>query len=581
MEIFRRIASKFRKKTMTADQWKKGIIQSDFSLDKGVQLPYKDSALVFVAVSKIAENLASVPLEFINKQTKQVLSDETPLVRLFNKPNEYQSYFTFFEELTMFLSLYGETFIWLGESMGQRIGTSTIPGQVTTLNPTRMQDVWDSGEFVGWIYDTGNRRIALTKDEVLQVKFPNPYNPVRGFAPIDSAIYDVNTDFLASRFSKAFFQNSANPSLVFTTPEDDESSDEQRKSFLKEWNMLRQGASKQYKAAVLNPGMGIVKTGLTQEEMDYIKQRKFSEERILSVYGVPPAMAGYYEQATYGNVRTAKKIFWNETIKSYAKRYESAINYFLLPDVMPNVKCKFNFSDIDELKHDMKETAELVNIYANHGVPMNVLNEAFELPWSSDLEGLDIGYQPMTSLPVGTNFIQEQRDMSNDNEKAVDTKPNIFNSLDPNERIAHKYYAKKIDEVEANRFKNEFSKMLHNYLFGQRKKILKRLDKDPFSINKDFWKQENDRLMTKFEEIYSKLNDKYNKSRKTQELVKINNFNQKLLRNIKIDDQTADKVRDLYNKFDKAFGDLDDSRVNLLADDLVCGFLEQTNNRRS
>jgi len=512
MNIFKRLFS--REKTFTADEWKRGLKIGAYSNDKGAQNPFKDSSLVYVAASKISENLPQAPLVFYQMPTKTELSIDSPIVRLFMRPSDTLTYFTFFEECTLYLALYGETFFWIGQSRGQAAGVSTIPGQLQPLNPTKMQHVVEEGRLVGWTYDTGNDRIALTLDEVIQIKFPNPYNPFRGLAPIDSAKTDVDSDYLAGKYSRSFFQNGANPGLLFTLNEDDESSDDQRKAFLLEWNKLHKGATKQYKAAVLNPGMDVKKTGLTQEEMDYIKQRNFNTERILSVFGVPPPMAGFYEQATYGNVRTAKKIFWNETIKAYARRYESALNNFFLPIYSPGTVCFFNFSQIDELKHDAKETADIVNIYANHGVPMNTLIEAFELPFG-DQEGLDIGFQPMTNLPIGTNFITDQQG-GGDSKELINVTPSIFNQY--------------IDEV---------SKCMHDYLYGQRRKVLKKVGNGG-KLDNSFWNVENTRLLAKLDPVFTKYGKIPTKT------AKINDFSQKFLENLE-----TDEIKKYYNNLDK------------------------------
>jgi len=518
MNIFDKIKGLFaRNKTMTADEWKKGLLLAGYGADKKAQNPFKDSSLVYVACSKIAENLPQAPLEFYNIQSNTKLTIDSPVVKLFQKPNNQDTYYTFFEAATLYLALYGETFFYMLDSMGQLSGTSTLPGAMQVLIPPRMKEsVNEIGGVTAWQYDTGRQRIEIPADKILHIKFPNPYNQNRGMPPILSARADIDSDYLAGRFSRSFFQNGANPGTVFTLPEDDESSDDQRKAFIKEWNQLHKGSSKQYKSAILNPGMDAKKVGLTQEEMDYVKQREFNAERVLSVLGVPPPMAGFYEQATYGNVRTAKKIFWNETIKAYARRYESSLNNFFLPLYSPGVRCKFNFSDIDELKHDAKETAELVNIYANHGVPMNVLNDAFELPWEHQ-EGLDVGYQPMTMLEVGTNFIQEQQGVtSNGDEKSVNTTPSIFNNY--------------IDDM---------TKVMHDYLYGQRRKILKITGKNA-EIDDNFWKKENERLIAKLDPIF----EKYNKIPINE--VKINEFSKFYLKNREIEE-----IKAYYNKLDK------------------------------
>jgi len=540
MNIFDRFKNLFtRDKTMTASDWKKGLMIGDYFADQGAKNPFKDSSLVYVAASKISENLPQAPLQFFNTKTKQQLSLDSPIVKLFQKPNEKDSYFTYFEASTLYLALYGETFWYMLDSAGQAAGISTLPGAMQVLIPNRMShDVDEYGRVSKWTYDTGRQRIEISPDKILHIKFPNPYDPVRGLPPIQSAKSDIDSDYLAGKFSRSFFRNGANPGTVFTLPEDDESSDEHRKAFIKDWNRLHRGASKQYKTAILNPGMDAKKIGLTQEEMDYVKQREFNAERVLSVLGVPPPMAGFYEQATYGNVRTAKKIFWNETIKAYARRYESSLNNFFLPMYAPGHICKFNFSDIDELKHDAKETADLVNIYANHGVPMNVLNDAFELPWEHQ-EGLDVGYQPMTMLEVGTNFIEESakvnNDSSNDSKELVNTTPSIF---------------------------NEFSKALHNYLYRQREKILKKHGKDQ-ELDQNFWETENLRLLAKFDPIFDKI------GKNPENLVKINEINQKMMENT----ENPDEIRNYYNLMDKTYR----NRVKAIFEKEVGKFSEQTN----
>lgn len=583
MTILDKFRFMFSKKTMTASDWKKGMILSDYGLDGGVSTPFSQSTIVYVAASRISENLPQAPLEFYNQKSKTKLTIDSPIVRLFNRPNEHHTYFTFFEELTLYLALYGETFVWMGESMGQRAGTSTLPGQLVVLNPSRMQHVTKEGRLIGWIFDAGYKRVPIPPEDVLHVKFPNPYVPLRGLAPIDSVKVDVDSDYMAGKFAKAFFQNSANPSLVFTLPEDDESSTEQRKEFVKEWEKLRRGSAKQYKVALLNAGMDVKKTGLTQEEMDYVKQREFSMERILAVYGVPPPMAGFYEQATYGNVRTAKKIFWNETIKTYARRYESAINNFFLPIYAPGIVCKFNFSEIDELKHDAKETAELVKIYAGHGVPMNVLIEAFELPFEPQ-EGLDVGFQPMTMLPVGTNFLElQQGGKVDEGKQLVNVTPNIFDTKD---QLALKYWDKKIDEVKVKRVTENFSKNLHNYFYRQREKLLKKMTKDTKGIDNTFWSQENDRLEAKFEPIYAELTEISTKSadKVKDGLKSINVFNRMIVdKKIKENtetDQLMNDIRKIYGNFDKKMGEMEDSRINLIAKSEIGYFLEQKDDRR-
>ena len=103
MNIFKRLFS--REKTFTADEWKRGLSVGPYFSDKGATYPFKDSSLVYIAVSKISENLPQAPLEFFQMPSKTRLGVDSPVVRLFMRPSDTLTYFTFFEEATLFLAL--------------------------------------------------------------------------------------------------------------------------------------------------------------------------------------------------------------------------------------------------------------------------------------------------------------------------------------------------------------------------------------------------------------------------------------------------------------------------------------------
>lgn len=593
---FYRYIGNRQNKLLSGEQWKKGLMIGANMNDKGTTRPYKDSSLVYVAVKKIAENIGQAPLKFF--QSESELPAAHPIVRLFRRPNENMDYYTFLEVSTTYLALYGEVFWYLNESVGQRLGSNPIPAEIIPINPTRMQHVLDNktNKLKGWIY-RGKPDLSFSKDEVLHIKFPNPYLEIRGLSPLDTISSDIDADYLAGRYGKMFFVNSASPRILFTTHEDDESTQEQKEAFLAEWNQLYKGVSKSGKSAILNAGMDVQKIGLTQEEMQWVDARKFNNERILSAFGVPPAVAGFYEEATYGNVRTAKKIFWNETIKVYTRRYENIINIFLIDAFEPDILCMFDFSEVDELKHDQKELADTIHIYANHGIPMNDLIRSFNLPFDP-VEGLDVGYQPISMVEVGTD--QSLYDTSE--AKMIDITPKEVKQIEDLTKT------KDIQKTMRNSFLNKrsklealFSKELKNYFFQQRVKLLNGLfgkkEIDTMEYMRilaalDIWADEDLRLETKFLPVYEEVVDEAGNLARSylgletpyvvdmsivRERIKvlrgINEFSQRLvqtqvkqaLENGETLNQVGDRIKNIYNKFNKLQPGITKTRVQAIS----------------
>ena len=204
-----------------------------------------------------------------------------------------------------------------------------------------------------------------------------------------------------------------------------------------------------------------------------------------------------------------------------------------------------------------------MNIYANHGIPINVLIEAFELPFDAQ-SGLDVGFQPMTMLEVGTSFL----DVTNSNSKEViNVTPSAFDEVKRTQKLVD-FTLKK---HENGQLLDRFSKNLHNYLYRQREKVLKKIAKEK-DVDDIFWKQENSRLVTKFEPIYAEY------GKKADNLVSINTFNRTLVEKITSNENgdAPEKIRQLYNKFDSNVGNMKESRVSAISQKEIDSFVEHT-----
>jgi len=534
MNILNRFLSRFTQKMMSGENWKKGFMFPNTG--EKTTRAYAQSTLVYSAIRAIATNLPQVKLKFWYPDTEEDVPSSHQLYSLFKRPNKEDTYYTFIEKATTFLALTGECFIWKRPSAG-----GTYPSELYVLNPYLMKEKVsvDRRVLLGWVYDSN---IPILPEELFYIKFPNPYSNFRGLAPLDSCIADIDSDYLSAKYGKSFYANSAVPGLIFTTSIDDESTPEQRKSFLNEWNALHKGSTQAYKSAVLAGGMDVKAIGLDQKAMQYIESRRFNAIRVLSSFGVPPPMVGIFDDATYGNIKTAKRMFWNECIKTYALRFENEFNKWLMDIYDPDIECYFDFSQVDELKHDATELAQVVNIYANHGIPMNDLITAFELPFDK-VDGLNVGYYPMSMIPVGTTINDYKNESTPPKDDENDKKPSKDDESDS-----------KNDEKDKN-FTNLFVKELKNYFFNQRSKIcefIAKNDKNGLETIRNgvaaLFKGENQRLLARMAPIYAQLGGKLNDD---IILINITTKNQVL----KIIDEEKDpiiKIKSLYNSYNKS-----------------------------
>ena len=141
---------------------------------------------------------------------------------------------------------------------------------------------------------------------------------------------------------------------------------------------------------------------------------------------------------------------------------------------------------------------------------MNVLIDAFGLPFEHQ-EGLDIGYQPLSMLEVGTNYIELSQEGS---KQVIDVTPKVKQieyKQTKRDKVIHKQFMALRTQLE-----RLFLKEIKDYFFVQRAKILERLDQmkvfnqleyAAILSQIDIWENENARMELKFFPIYSTIMD--------------------------------------------------------------------------
>jgi HK97 family phage portal protein len=284
---------------------------------------YQQSAWVYVAVNRIAEAAALVPLRVLRVEgDKRVEIVRHPLEVLLDNPNPVTSRFELFEQTIGFLELTGNAYWFIvGDARGR-------PAQIWTLRPDRVTIVPHPQHYVaGYIYEIDGQRIPLEAVEVVHFKRWHPANDYYGLSALEAARIAVDSDRAMARWNKnTFGQDNGVPAGIVNIKEFISDSDFER--IKREWRGSYGNA--QRKTAFLRGGaVEWQNIGLSHTDLDFLQGRKAHREEILNIFGLPVGLVA--ENATEANAKVAERLFIERTLYPKLVRLAQKITQELLP----------------------------------------------------------------------------------------------------------------------------------------------------------------------------------------------------------------------------------------------------------
>ena len=457
-----------------SDDWLKNMEKSYLNGNGSrVSSPFFQSSLVNTCIKIIGRNFPQATFEVYRGD--RLAPEGDPVKAFFENPSKTLSRFEFWEAVAASFSLYGESFVYLVPSVRNVNGLGGLPSEMMVLDPRAFTEVVDpnTGDLKGWMFKGKQKQIPFTTDEIMHFKSYNPNNPYRGGSPIDSIQLALNSDFSSEKYNERFFVNGAAPLGIISMGEDQDDSIEEMKKIMKLWNQAHRSVDKAHKVGILRHGMTFSPMGLSQKDMDFISGRKFSREQILSAFGVPPTVAGFFDESQYSSAKTSKGIFWSETLKPMGIRFQETMkkNFFMI--YAPGYSGVFSYKTIEELTRDYKIRTEEAKDLFTMGVPFNKINERLDLGFEP-LDGHDTGYVPVSFIPLeeaGELYNPKDSDITGtpDEEKSFQNNKidkDSSKSTTKNRRIQRMIH-RKMDEYE-----RPFQSKLKRYFFEQRKQML-------------------------------------------------------------------------------------------------------------
>lgn len=441
MSLLSRIGNAFRalagtKASPELNAWLRG---DDVDSSAGAQLtsPYSQSAWVYIAVSRLAEKIASLPFRIsqvdgaearriraahrsgdprrrqaARRDLGETIIDSGDVVDLFNRPHPTMDRQLFWEMVVTWNCLRGEFFILPLNGMDAAVDlTERAPRveRMLTLQPELFWHVVEGYTLEAWRY-TGNPQLTplpgemLLPGEVIHSRSPNPYLYWRGMSPLVVAGMPAAADYAAAQYNKGYWLNNADTGVIVTT--DQVLNDEQRKAIEVALRERKRKAGTADRPLFLFGGAKVEKPSLTGMESQFLAGRKFSAQEIAAIYKVPMSVMGFSEDKASalsggGNAINQEMIGWlTNTIAPLCGRLESAI----APIVQTFGENLVGWFDVES--EAVMQEARRVRLDSGIkaftiGFTRNEVNSAYELGFPEDATG-DRRYLPFSVQEIGS-----------------------------------------------------------------------------------------------------------------------------------------------------------------------------------
>jgi hypothetical protein len=245
-------------------------------------------------------------------------------------------------------------------------------------------------------------RVPVLAEEMLWLRFSDPYDPLSVLAPWKAARAAVDTDFYASTWQRQSFKNGARPGGVINLGDLDEQTFNKTVASFRSQVEGPQNAGRHLLIAGQGSDGGTSPKGasftsltMSPAEMDYINSRMQSAEEVMLAFGIRrDALIG---GSTYENQAEAKAAVWTETLVPQMEVIASITDLQLLPAVGWTVE--WAFDKVSALQEDLQAQAA-----RNQGYLQNDVLMIDEARATIGLDPLPGGIGQMTITPYRAQF---------------------------------------------------------------------------------------------------------------------------------------------------------------------------------
>lgn len=362
---------------------------------------------VYACVGVIADEVAAINLHLYKQSKGGVQEVEThPILDLLYKANNFTTKFDLFWSIQASLDLTGEAPLFLATN-GKEITDILLlrPDLIKPIPGTKGNNFVDGYKYKVDAY----KDITLQPEEVIFLKYPDLTRPFRGKGTLQAAAKTVDIDNFSEDYNRNFYYNSAMPGSILQT--ENKLRPEVKKYLKHQVDKLYGGVSNAHKTLLLEQGLKWERMQISQKDMDFLEQQRFSRDKILGIFRVPKSALGITDDVNRANAEATDYVFAKRTIKPKMKRLIEQLNEFLVPLFTGSEGLYLDFDD------PVPENDELVIKKYESGLKAGyyTINEVRDAEGKEPIgpEG-DVVYLPANLVPYGKKSGKNSKNISID-----------------------------------------------------------------------------------------------------------------------------------------------------------------------
>ncbi len=362
---------------------------------------YPRSVPVYAAIRLRGESIARTPLVVHRPAPgsggEVPAGPDHPMQRLLDMPNPFWTRGDLWRATETYLGLWGSAFWGL-----ERDGSGAV-SEIWPLRPDRVRVLPDPTRYVrGFVYGSLNSGapVPYVPEDVVWFRYFNPLDEYAGLSPMAPLRLSADMGMDALKANRASLGNESLPGLVIETS--DYPTDDEVREFYDRWESRFKGANRSRRPALLSKGMRATNLGFSPRDMEYVHSLRWSLEDVSRTYGVPKLMLGDMERATFSNFRTARRVFWEDTVLPQLSFYEEALQQMLVGPASrgERLRVRFDIGAIEALRENENDRASRRTAYVQAGImTVDEARAELGLPGKGEVKGGGRSGGPGTPAP--------------------------------------------------------------------------------------------------------------------------------------------------------------------------------------
>lgn len=201
-------------------------------------------------------------------------------------------------------------------------------------------------------FDMGQQK-EVDPSEIIHFKQNTIFNPNIGVGNIAKMRYLAEGEAAAEQFQNEFFTNRSVTNLAIEDPRDDLDDDD----VLRNQQLIISrfaGKSNAGKPIYLHGGMKATTLSMTQSDMQFLENKVYNRQAIISLFGLVPVILGIPDGANKAIAQTMRNGYLRDTINNLLEELAETITVQLIKDIDKNLVFKFQLYDVGDIDNLQK-----------------------------------------------------------------------------------------------------------------------------------------------------------------------------------------------------------------------------------